>query len=139
MSKGLDVRLQHEVTHIDHSGEEVVVRTKDGQEFKGQKVSKDFPLKGIVRINLPVLPLHIAFSGCQLLLWMSRNSDNYCFVKFKLDDTFARNEFARGQIFNNKYFHHMELTITYNWQIDLNLNPYLCRIFAGLCLLFQSL
>nr|XP_054755577.1 lysine-specific histone demethylase 2-like [Lytechinus pictus] len=44
LAKDLDVRLQHQVTAVDHSSDDIVVTTKDGQTFTAQKVLVTIPL-----------------------------------------------------------------------------------------------
>ncbi|XP_072175827.1 lysine-specific histone demethylase 2-like [Diadema setosum] len=44
LSKGLDVRLKQVVTSVDYSGQKVVVKTKNGKDFKAEKVLVTVPL-----------------------------------------------------------------------------------------------
>eukprot|EP00058_Branchiostoma_floridae_P003627 XP_002589115.1 hypothetical protein BRAFLDRAFT_75096 [Branchiostoma floridae] len=57
LSEGLDIRLNQEVTHIDYTGEEIVVKTKSG-EYKGSKVLVTLPLavlqKNVVDFKPPL-------------------------------------------------------------------------------------
>ncbi|XP_078584819.1 lysine-specific histone demethylase 2-like [Branchiostoma floridae x Branchiostoma japonicum] len=57
LSEGLDIRLNQEVTHIDYTGEEIVIKTKSG-EYKGSKVLVTLPLavlqKNVVDFKPPL-------------------------------------------------------------------------------------
>ncbi|XP_033123359.1 lysine-specific histone demethylase 1B-like [Anneissia japonica] len=56
LADGLDIRLNTEVTSIDYRGKQVIVQTKNGKEYKAQKVLVTVPLAILQRKKIAFKP-----------------------------------------------------------------------------------